>query len=93
MTLILHKEIDRLKKMLLSLMAVVEESLNKAVLSLENRDLALAQAVIKDDERIDEMEVDIEEEALKILALHQPVAVDLRFIWPRGPPSCPPSPR
>jgi len=80
MTLLLHKEIDRLKKMLLSLMAVVEESLNKAVLSLENRDLALAQTVIADDERIDEMEVDIEEEALKILALYQPVAIDLRFI-------------
>ena len=40
MTLLLHKEIDRLKKMLLSLMAVVEENLNKAVLSLENRDLS-----------------------------------------------------
>jgi phosphate transport system protein len=80
MTLQLHKEIEKLKKMLLSLMAVVEESLNKAVLSLENRDPALAQAVIDDDERIDEMEVEIEEEALKILALHQPVAVDLRFI-------------
>ena len=80
MTLLLHKEIERLKKMLLSLMAVVEENLNKAVLSLENRDLEMAQAVIEDDERIDEMEVEIEEEALKILALHQPVAVDLRFI-------------
>lgn len=80
MTLLLHKEIERLKKMLLSLMALVEENLNKAVLSLENRDLPLAQAVIADDERIDEMEVEIEEEALKILALHQPVAIDLRFI-------------
>jgi phosphate transport system protein len=80
MTLQLHKEIEKLKKMLLSLMAVVEESLNKAVLSLENRDMTLAQAVIDEDERIDELEVEIEEEALKILALHQPVAVDLRFI-------------
>jgi phosphate transport system protein len=80
MTLLLHKEIERLKKMLLSLMALVEENLNKAVISLENRDLPLAQTVIADDERIDEMEVEIEEEALKILALHQPVAVDLRFI-------------
>jgi phosphate transport system protein len=80
MTLLLHKEIERLKKMLLTLMALVEENLNKAVISLENSDLALAQSVIADDERIDEMEVEIEEEALKILALHQPVAVDLRFI-------------
>lgn len=80
MTLLLHKEIERLKKMLLELMAVVEENLSKAVLSLENRDRELAREVIEADENIDEMEVDLEEEGLKILALHQPVAIDLRFI-------------
>lgn len=80
MTLLLHKEIDNLKKMLLSLMAVVEEQLKKAVLSLENRDLDLANEVIEGDVKVDEREVEIEEEGLKILALHQPVAVDLRFI-------------
>ena len=80
MTLLLHKEIERLKKMLLALMTVVEENFNKAVLALENRDCELAQQVIAGDENIDEMEVDLEEEGLKILALHQPVAIDLRFI-------------
>ena len=80
MTLLLHKEIERLKKMLLAHMAVVEENLSKAVLSLENRDCELAQQVMDEDERIDVMEVDLEEECLKILALHQPVAIDLRFI-------------
>jgi phosphate transport system protein len=80
MTLLLHKEIENLKKMLLALMAVVEESLSKAVLSLEKRDLDLASEVLEGDWRVDEMEVEIEEEGLKILALHQPVAVDLRFI-------------
>ncbi|MDF1525708.1 MAG: phosphate signaling complex protein PhoU [bacterium] len=80
MTLLLHKEIEKLKKMLLELMAVVEENLTKAVLSLENRDCVLAQEVIDSDQRIDQMEVDLEEEGLKILALHQPVAIDLRFI-------------
>lgn len=80
MTLLLHKEIEKLKKMLLALMAVVEENLSKAVLALENRDCELAQQVLQADERVDEMEVDLEEEGLKILALHQPVAIDLRFI-------------
>ncbi|MDF1536634.1 MAG: phosphate signaling complex protein PhoU [bacterium] len=80
MTLQLHKEIEKLKKMLLFLMTVVEESLSKAVIAMENRDSDLAQEVIEGDRRIDEMEVEIAEEGLKILALHQPVAVDLRFI-------------
>ena len=80
MTLLLHKEIEKLKKMLLALMAVVEENLSKAVLALENRDRKLAKEVIDEDERIDQMEVDLEEEGLKILALYQPVAIDLRFI-------------
>jgi phosphate transport system protein len=52
----------------------------KAVKSLEDRDSKLAQEVIDADPGIDQAEVDIEEECLKVLALHQPVAVDLRFV-------------
>ncbi len=80
MTNILTKEIEKLKRMLLALSAMVEESLQKGVRALETRDTKLAQQVIADDIIIDEMEVDLEEEGLKILALHQPVAIDLRFI-------------
>lgn len=80
MTLILHKEVEKLKRQLLTLMAIVEEDVNKATRSLEERNVDLAREVIEDDERIDDMEVDIAEEGLKILALYQPVAVDLRFI-------------
>jgi phosphate transport system protein len=80
MTMHLQREIEGLKKMLLSLSAYVEESVQKAVRSLGDRDSALAQKVIDDDTIIDKMEVDVEEECLKVLALHQPVAVDLRFI-------------
>lgn len=76
----LEREIERLKKMILALSAVVEESVRKAVRSIEARDCALAQEVLDTDREIDQMEVDVEEECLKILALHQPVAVDLRFI-------------
>jgi phosphate transport system protein len=74
------QEIERLKKMVFTLSALVEESVHKAVNAIERRDAALAQRVIDNDIEIDQMEVDVEEECLKILALHQPVAADLRYI-------------
>jgi phosphate transport system protein len=80
MTLLLHKEIERLKKELLALGAIVEELLRKSVRSLQGRDAALAREVIEADERVDNREVELEEDGLKIIALHQPVAIDLRFI-------------
>ncbi len=76
----LHREIEKLKRMLLLLTADVSDSLHKAVKAVANSDSALAQSVCEYDERIDAMEVEVEEECLKILALHQPVAIDLRFI-------------
>jgi phosphate transport system protein len=80
MTQHLQREIERLKQKVLSLSAVVEDSVHRAVDSLENRDSALAERVIATDAEIDRAEMDVEEECLKILALHQPVAVDLRVI-------------
>lgn len=80
MTLHLQKEVEHLKKKLLALSTFVEESVQRAVKSLEERDGKLAAKVIENDLMIDHMEIDVEEECLKILALHQPVAVDLRFI-------------
>jgi phosphate transport system protein len=76
----LEKEIEKLKRKALGLSALVEEIVHKAIASVETADLRLADQVIESDTRIDEMEVDVEEECLKILALHQPVAIDLRFI-------------
>ncbi len=76
----LRRDIDKLKKDILTLSAVVEDSVRKAVLAAENRDGKMAQSVIEGDKQIDAMEVDLEEDCLKILALHQPVAMDLRFI-------------
>lgn len=76
----LQREIDSLKREILSLSAIVEEGLEQVALALRTRDTALAQHVINRDVEIDEREVDIEEECCKILALHQPVANDLRFI-------------
>jgi len=80
MTRHLQKELDKLKKRILSLGATVEERVRMAKMAIETRDIFIAQNIIDSDFEIDETEMEIEEECLKILALHQPVAVDLRFI-------------
>jgi len=76
----MFREIDRLKKDVLALGATVEESVERAARAVIERDAKQALHVVQMDDEIDDREVDIEEECLKILALHQPVAVDLRFI-------------
>jgi len=80
MSIRLEKEITNLKKSILSLGAIVEERVWQAVKSVSERDPDLARQVIEADLEIDQMEVAIEEECLKVLALHQPVAIDLRYI-------------
>ena len=80
MSIHFEKELLNLKKRILTLGAMVEERVRMAVESVEKKDAVLAEKVIRADYDIDEMEVDIEEECIKVLALHQPVAVDLRFI-------------
>lgn len=76
----LQREIDKLKRQFLGLSAMVEEAVQKAVESATRRDSELARQVIAEDKGIDQREVDIEEECLKMLALYQPVAADLRLI-------------
>ncbi|MFH1115289.1 MAG: phosphate signaling complex protein PhoU [Pseudomonadota bacterium] len=76
----LQNDIERLKKRVVALGTLVEERVRLAVKAIECRDAALAETVIAGDVEIDELEVDLEEECLKILALHQPVAYDLRYI-------------
>lgn len=80
MTIHMKSEIEKLKTKLLALSAQVEQQLWLAVKSIKERNAELARRVIDHDYEIDKDEVDIEEECLKILALYQPVAVDLRFI-------------
>ena len=76
----LPRQIDGLKQKILFVGTLVEEAIAKAISALTNRDRNLANAVIEADAEIDRMEVDVEEEVLKILALYQPVAADLRFV-------------
>lgn len=76
----MQRETDNLKRRLLELSAGVEDNVRTAVRSVENRDAVLAHTVIRCERETDVMEVDVEEECLKILALYQPVASDLRMI-------------
>lgn len=75
-----EREIENINKMILSLGTMVEENMQKSLKSLTMRDSVLGLAVIDSDAKVDDMEVFIEEECLKILALYQPVANDLRLI-------------
>ncbi len=76
----LQKEIDKLKKQIVLLAGSVEKRVADAVKSIDQRDAELAQRIKDTDQDIDQTEVEVEEECLKILALYQPVAMDLRFI-------------
>jgi phosphate transport system protein len=76
----LEKELERLKKLIYTLSARVDENLELAVKSFQDSDIELAKKVIADDTKIDNLELEVEEECLKALALYQPVAIDLRFI-------------
>ena len=80
MSVHLQRQIERLKKDVLSLCASVEEQVQLAVRALLDRDEEMAKQVEQRDLKIDHQEVEIEEECLKTLALYQPVAGDLRFI-------------
>lgn len=77
---LLDHEIAKLKKQILSLAADVEESVVNSVDAIRTRDAKLAGQVVDFDHHIDAVEVEVEEECLKLLALYQPVAQDLRFI-------------
>jgi len=76
----LQRDLDHLKKEILQLGNMVEVGINNAIMALTDRRPDLAEVVLIDEKLIDEKEVSIEEDCLKILALHQPVAMDLRFI-------------
>ena len=80
MSVHLHRDMENLQKMVLALSAVAEEMIDKATHVFCERRYDDAPAVIAMDSEVDAREVAIEEECLKMLALHQPVASDLRRI-------------
>lgn len=80
MTATMQKELNYINKRILSLGAMIEDRFKKACHAVETNDLELAEWIIASDIEIDDLEVEVEEDCLKIIALHQPVAVDLRFL-------------
>lgn len=76
----LRNDLERLERQLLMLGARVEDAVRKSIAALETRRPDLALEVMSGDPDIDRAEVELEEECLKVLALHQPVANDLRFV-------------
>lgn len=72
--------LKNLKEKLLRMSGLVEESIGSAIKALMERNAELAYKVIKADDAVNRLEIDIDELSLKLLALHQPTAGDLRFI-------------
>ncbi|MGZ4113042.1 MAG: phosphate signaling complex protein PhoU, partial [Tumebacillaceae bacterium] len=75
-----HGALEDLQRDLLKMGVLVEESIYHAVKSLANLDVHVAEQVIKGDAKINDMMIDIESDCLKLLALQQPMASDLRVI-------------
>jgi phosphate transport system protein len=75
-----QEELDDLKTTLTEMAGLAEESVRGAVKALLERDVEAAKKVIDRDERIDELEVEIDELSVRLLALQQPMARDLRLI-------------
>ena len=75
-----QKELEELKEKLLKMAAMVEEAIRDSVQSLVKRDSDLAQKIFEGEDRINKMEITIDDMCLRLLALRQPMAVDLRFI-------------
>ncbi len=80
MTTYLQKELGKIKKEILSLGALVEDRFIKSANAVKTNNIDLAKFIIEKDSEIDTFEIEIEEECLKLLALYQPVATDLRFL-------------
>ena len=78
--LLLQREINTLNRLILQLGGQVEENLRQGVQSIHTRNTLQAYAVQDEDQLVDSLEVQVEEECMKLLALYQPVASDLRYI-------------
>jgi phosphate transport system protein len=75
-----QQELNQLKSELLRMAGLAERAISNAVEALVKRDTPLAKKTVQEDGQINEMEINIDERCLNLLALHQPMAADLRFI-------------
>lgn len=75
-----EEELDELKNRLLEMSGLVESAVYRSVLVLTEGDSEQAQEVLRNERRINQMEIEIDDAATRLLALQQPMAVDLRFL-------------
>jgi phosphate transport system protein len=75
-----HQGLDDLKQKLLVMGGMAEQAVERAVRAYQSRDLAICQLVLRDEPRINAAEREVDELAIDLLAMQQPMAVDLRFI-------------
>ena len=76
----LEEEISKLKKMLFEMASSVEEMIAKSIKALKDRNMIMAEEVIKSDHKINDMEIEIDNQCIRILALYHPEAADLRTV-------------
>ncbi len=76
----LFQELEETKNLVLKMAGLVKDAVDKAIESLNKQSVELAEEVIKGDDQIDQMEVEIERRCIRMIALYQPEAVDLRLI-------------
>ena len=74
------RDIEQLKEQLLRMGAMVEDSIQESIRALLERDTALAERVIANDSAIDQLELEIDQHTVEMIAKMQPAAVDLRFV-------------
>jgi phosphate transport system protein len=74
------EELKALKEKILRMGGMVEEQIANAIKALVERDSDLARSVIEKDHRVNALDVEVDEDCLRLIALHQPMAGDLRFI-------------
>ena len=74
------KELKQLKEKLLLMAGKTEALINQAVQALKKKDAALAESIFELDKEVDALEIEIEDEAISLIARHQPAAGDLRFL-------------
>jgi len=75
-----HQELEELRMMILQMAALTERALEKSIQAFLGRNIQLADEVIDGDQEINMMEVYVDRQSLRLLALDQPMARDLRFI-------------
>jgi phosphate transport system protein len=76
----LEEEINKLKRMLFEMAASAEEMISKSIKALQENNMILAEEVIRSDEKVNEMEIEIDNQCIRILALFHPEAQDLRTV-------------